>query len=126
MRSGSLTPVRVFWPRASREQVVADLEAGLAALARELPVRRAVLFGSWARGRHTAASDVDVLVVHAGGPRADAYALCRRHLAVARVEPHVYSEDEYAEVADIVEKMVAGGILLRVPPAGEENPLSTP
>ncbi len=106
--------VRISWPRYSLDELLARLSEGVGLVARTLPVRRAVLFGSWATGRQTAASDVDLLVVYAGPPRPDAYALCRRLIRVRGLEPHVYAEEECAARAPVVERMVAGGIPIPV------------
>jgi len=76
----------------------------------QLPLKRVVLFGSWAKGRQTVASDVDVLVVYAGRPRADAYALVKRMLNLPRLEPHVYAEEGYEQARTVVERMIGGGI----------------
>jgi len=69
-----------------------------------------VLFGSYAKGRQTVASDIDLLVVYTGRPRADAYALVKRVLDIRRLEPHVYAEEEYEAVRTAVERMVRDGI----------------
>ncbi|MCM8749239.1 nucleotidyltransferase domain-containing protein [Thermomicrobiaceae bacterium CFH 74404] len=90
-------------------------------LARLLPVRRAVLFGSWARGRATARSDVDVLVIYADPPRADAYALVWRTLRTPGLEPHVYAESEAVAIQETLERMTAGGIDLLTPLPGAEH-----
>lgn len=105
-----MSSVRVFWPRYSREELLAQLRAGLGALGRVLELRQAVLFGSWAKGRQTAASDVDLLVVYGGPHRPDAYGLCRRHVRVRGLEPHVYSEEEFAALAPVLDPMIRGGI----------------
>jgi len=71
-----------------------------------------VLFGSYAKGRQTVASDIDLLVVYTGRPRADAYALVKRALNIRRLEPHVYAEEEYEQVGMIIERMIRDGILI--------------
>ncbi len=102
--------VRVFCPAYSRDELVALLRARVAELARHLPVRRAVLFGSWAAGRATARSDVDLLVVYAGPAREDAYRTVRTMLAVRGLEPHVYSEAEAEALRPVLERMTRGGV----------------
>ncbi len=77
-----------------------------------LPLRRVVLFGSWAKGRATAFSDIDLLVVYADPPRADAYVVVRRHLRLRGLEPHVYSEAEAAKLAPTLEQMTRHGAVL--------------
>jgi len=77
-----------------------------------LPLRRVVLFGSYARGRQTAFSDLDLLVVYADPPRADAFALVKRALALRGLEPHVLAESEYATVRATWERMTRDGVEL--------------
>lgn len=86
-------------------------------------MRRAALFGSWTRGRATARSDVDVLVIYADPPRADAYALAWRTLRTPGLEPHVYAETESKAVAiqRTLKRMTAGGIDLLSPPPDAEH-----
>jgi predicted nucleotidyltransferase len=102
--------VKVFYPPWTREALLVRLREGVAALREVLPLVRVVLFGSYARGRQTVASDIDLLVVYAGAVRGDAYALVRRTLDLRRLEPHVYAEEEYAQVRKTLECMVQDGI----------------
>jgi len=81
-------------------------------LRRKLPVKKVVLFGSYAKGRHTPASDVDLLVIYSGERREDAYKLVRKTLKIRGLEPHVYSEEEYEAVRSTVERMIDGGITI--------------
>jgi predicted nucleotidyltransferase len=112
MPKRSSSSVKVFYPTRDRHAVLETLRAGLQRLEAHLPVRRAVLFGSYARNRFTVASDIDLLVVYTGPARADAYALVRRVIGLRGLEAHVYAEAEYAEVAPAIERMVAGGVEL--------------
>ena len=84
----------------------------MTALREKLPLTRVILFGSYAKGRQTIASDIDLLVVYAGAARDDAYALVRRTLGIRRLEPHVYTEQEYAAVQETLERMVQEGITI--------------
>jgi predicted nucleotidyltransferase len=110
MPARSSSSVRVFYPKADRADVVRTLRERIGRLRDVLPVSRLVLFGSYARGTRTVASDIDVLVVYRGQPRADAYAVARRVLDIRGLEPHVYAEGEYAAVAPTVDRMIRGGI----------------
>jgi predicted nucleotidyltransferase len=108
------TSVRVFYRPLSRDDVLRILRERMPALQEKLPVRRAVLFGSYARGRHTIASDIDLLIVYEGEPREDAYKMVRRTMKIRRLEPHVYAEEEYAQVKATVDRMIRDGIPLEV------------
>lgn len=112
MPMSSSGSVKVFYPPASREHVVALLRERLPALDAMLPVTRAVLFGSWATDRATAFSDVDVLIVYAGPPRDDAYKTVRQCLALRGLEPHVYAEAEAEQLRSTLDRMTETGINL--------------
>lgn len=117
MPTRSSGSVRIFYPALDRAELVRTLAARLDRLRAALPLVRVVLFGSCARGTHTVASDVDLLVVYGGGPRSDAYGVVKRALGVPRLEPHLYTEAEYAAVRATVERMTRDGITLLGPGA---------
>lgn len=110
MQSRSLSSVKVYYPPFDREELLALLRQRVPALQERLQLKRLVLFGSYAKGRQTVASDIDLLVVYAGKPRADAYALVKRTLNIRRLEPHVYAEEEYEQAGPGVERMIRDGI----------------
>ncbi len=108
----SSTSVKVFSPPFDRETLVRILRERMPGLCARLPVTRVVLFGSYAQGRHTIGSDIDLLIVYAGPARDDAYALVRRTLGLPRLEPHLYTEEEYERLRKTIEAMVADGITM--------------
>lgn len=112
MPSESFAFVRIFSPRYSREDVLALLRERLPRLHERLPLRRAVLFGSYARGDFTAFSDIDVLVVYADPPRPQAFALVKKTLGILGLQPHVLSEGEYEALRHVWERMTEGGVEL--------------
>jgi predicted nucleotidyltransferase len=104
--------VRVVWPSFNRQELIDLLRSGVAELAPELPLRRVVLFGSWAKGRATAYSDVDLLVIYAGPNRKDAFSTVLRHVRVRGLEPHVYTEEEAASISDTLESMTRDAVTI--------------
>lgn len=108
----SSSSVRVFYPERDTAEVVRTLRERLGDLQHRLPLTRAVLFGSYARGEYTTASDVDVLLVYEGEERPDAYALSKRILGISRLEPHLYTEDQYEAMGGTIRRMIEGGIPL--------------
>lgn len=112
MQKDSSTSVRIFYPKFDREELIQKLKEKLRDLARELPLSLVVLFGYYARGNYTVASDIDVLVVYKGKERKDAYTTVKKALDIQLLEPHVYSEREYERLKGIVTRMIAGGIVL--------------
>jgi len=91
-------------------------------LEQALPVTRAVLFGSWAKGRATAFSDIDLLVVYQDPPREDAYRKVVESVDIRGLEAHVYAESEAAPVAKTLEAMVRDGVDLLKP---DQEPASS-
>ena len=106
MPRGSSTTARVFYPRLSSEEIIPRLRAGVLDLERSIPLVRVVLFGSYAAGSYTVGSDVDLLVVHEGKPRPDAYRLVKQVMGIPRLEPHVYTEQEAEAAKDKLEVML--------------------
>ncbi|MGB9724427.1 MAG: nucleotidyltransferase domain-containing protein [Chloroflexia bacterium] len=102
--------MKIFSPPFDREMLVEHLRRRVGELRALLPVTRVVLFGSYVRGQHTIASDVDLLVIYAGPKRDDAYALVRRTLHLPRLEPHLYTEEEYRLLRKTVDRMIADGL----------------
>ena len=112
MQRESSSSVRVFFPPWSLDGLIERLKAYLPALRDVIPVRRAVLFGSWADGKATAFSDVDVLITYGGPPRKDAYETVRGVLRLRGLEPHVYSQKEAEELKVTLDRMTRNGIVL--------------
>lgn len=104
--------MRIFYPKLRRAEVLAQLRAGIPALASQLPLSKVVLFGSYAKGNYTVGSDIDLLLVYRGEARPDAYALAKRILALPWLEPHLYTEREYQALSTILERMTRDGIVL--------------
>ena len=115
MPKESSSRVKIFYPRYSRAELVKRIQGRLAALAEMLPLKRVVLFGSWAKGKATAFSDVDLLVVYADPPREDAYQIVWKSLDIRGLEPHVYSQQEATERKRSLKQMAEDGILLFPP-----------
>jgi len=112
MPKKSLSSVQVFYPKYNREEIVQKITASLAYLKEQLPLLLVVLFGSYARGNYTVASDVDLLVIYRGAEKREAYALVKKTLRIPRLEPHVYSQGEYEKMKDTIKRMVSEGIIL--------------
>ncbi len=90
-----MAQVRVTYPSLSREEVVERLKKGYASLERRLPVSRIILFGSYAKERYTAGSDIDIIVVYRGRGRDDAYKTVVNEMKLPRLEARVYTEEEF-------------------------------
>jgi hypothetical protein len=112
MPKKSTGSVRIFYPRFSREEVVQTLRQRLTDLQKQLPCTLVVLFGSYARGNYTVASDVDLLVVYQGEENEQAYAIVKQALRVPHLEPHVYAENDYRTMEDTINKMIKDGVVI--------------
>ena len=103
--------VQVFYPRFNRKTIIKILQEKMQALKKELPVSLVVLFGSYARDNYTVKSDIDLLVIYRGKVE-NAYTKVKKAIDVYRVEPHVYSEEEYAAIKTTIEKMIEDGVVI--------------
>ena len=110
MRSESYGSVKVFSPEYDLDDIICSIHRGLEKLGSLLPLKRVVLFGSWATGRQTAASDVDLLVVYADPVRNDAHSLIRKAIDVRGLEAHVYSASEAEALGPVLKRMTEKGI----------------
>ena len=104
--------VQIFYPEFSREEVIQSLKQKLADLQKQLPCLLLVLFGSYARGNYTVTSDVDLLVVYHGEENEQAYATVKQVFGISRLEPHVYTEEEYRRMKDTIQKMISDGVVI--------------
>ena len=66
--------------------------------AKELPIKLVVLFGSYAAGRYTVASDVDVFAVIEGKYKEEAFHKIREGLGLDNLQLHLYTVEEYEKL----------------------------
>lgn len=93
-----MAQVRVTYPSLSKAEVVQRLRRATASLERKLPISRIILFGSYATGRHTAGSDIDILVVYKGRERKDAYKIIMSEVELPRIELRIYTEEQFDDL----------------------------
>jgi len=117
--------VRIFYPEFDREELIQKLGKKAEELAKKLPLSSVVLFGSYARGNYTVASDVDVLVVYKGKERKDAFATAKKTLDISGLQPHVYSEGAYERLRNVIDPMIADGVVLFPHKQGAKQTRST-
>ncbi|GAI94929.1 unnamed protein product, partial [marine sediment metagenome] len=108
----SPSSVQIFYPKFNKDELIQIIRERLDDLNKKLPLLLVILFGSYAKGSYTVASDADLLVVYGGKERKDAYATVKRTLRVPRLEPHVYSHSEYEKMKKVVNKMTKDGVVL--------------
>lgn len=112
MQAKSSGSVKIFYPEWTKEELVKKLREGVARLSLLLPVKEVILFGSWARGAYTVASDVDLLVIYEGEKRGDAFSLVKKTVNVSRLEPHVYTEEEFNALGPSFKAAALQGLLI--------------
>lgn len=87
--------VRVFYPKYRKEELVEKLKKIFKAISEKIKIEEAALFGSYAKEKNTAFSDIDIFVVVANNYGMDAYSICWDMIGIPEVELHVYSLDEF-------------------------------
>lgn len=115
MLKKSSSSVQIFYPRFNKHELVQTISKSLINLKIQLPLSLVILFGSYAKGNYTAASDIDLLVVYQGKERKDAYAVVKKTLDIPNLEPHVYAEIQFEEMKDTIKMMTKDGITLYPP-----------
>ncbi|MHA2368641.1 MAG: nucleotidyltransferase domain-containing protein, partial [Candidatus Hodarchaeales archaeon] len=87
------------------------LKGRIEALRRYLPISQIVLFGSYASNNYTVRSDIDLLII-CRTELNDAFERAKKAIAISGVQPHIYTESEYLEMKETIDRMIHGGIVL--------------
>ena len=106
-----MSSVMVFYPSLDRDEVVGLLRKRLPELAKKLPLVKAVLFGSYAKGNFTVASGVDSTPRLQGAIAGGCLRRGEKDLAIPKLEVHVYSEEEHQRLRETIRRMEADGIV---------------
>ncbi|MCD6236824.1 MAG: nucleotidyltransferase domain-containing protein [Thermoplasmata archaeon] len=106
MRKKSSGSVKIFYPKYDRDHVIRVLNERVKELKKLLPITKVVLFGSYAKNNYTVRSDIDILVVYKDPKRDDAFKVIKKTIGLSGLEPHVYTEEEYREMKDVLNKML--------------------
>lgn len=122
MQARSFGSVKAFFPPFEREELLRRLRAGAERLARRLPVKEISLIGSWAQGRATAFSDLDMLVIYEGPVRDDVPKLARQCLGLRGLEVHAYAQDQLEAIGPVIGRMKRTAIRLWPRPPAEAPP----
>jgi len=104
--------VRIFYPEFDKERLIQILRERVKDLETKLPLDRVVLFGSYSQNRYTVGSDIDLLIVYDGKTRQDAYTLTKKTIDILRLEPHLFTVQEYEILKPTLDKMTEKGVLL--------------
>lgn len=97
------------------EAVLSEVNKYLERLRREIPVDKAVLFGSYARGNFDSGSDIDIAIFSdyfQGKRRVDniAFLLSRAVDIDLDLEPLAFTNEEYLERIGLVDEIIKTGI----------------
>ena len=105
----SSNSVRIYYPKYSRDELISLLRERAHVLSKEIPLKLVILFGSWAEGRHTAASDVDLLVVVEGEKD---YSRIREAFGIRNLELFLYDVEEYRSGVPIIKEAEKKGVII--------------
>ncbi|MEM2153957.1 MAG: nucleotidyltransferase domain-containing protein [Nitrososphaeria archaeon] len=90
--------VKFYYPRFDRKKIVEYLRAKVPELKEKIPLVRLILFGSYAKNRHTAASDIDILIIYKGNKLQDDYHIIWDTLNLPEVQLHIYTLEEFKKL----------------------------
>ncbi|MEM1589744.1 MAG: nucleotidyltransferase domain-containing protein [Candidatus Bathyarchaeia archaeon] len=63
MQKKYTSSAKIFFPKFSKEQVIEEVGRSAKELREKLGLEAVILFGSYAKGSQTAASDIDLLII---------------------------------------------------------------
>ncbi|MBS7645413.1 MAG: nucleotidyltransferase domain-containing protein [Candidatus Bathyarchaeia archaeon] len=88
--------MRVFFPKFNRDEVAAKIREYAAELREKLGLEKVVLFGSYAKGTYTAASDIDLLIVFDDEKSSEGtvYRTLMKNIKLPRMELHLIPKSE--------------------------------
>ncbi|MBD3182094.1 hypothetical protein GF312_07370 [Candidatus Poribacteria bacterium] len=112
MQSKSSGSVQFYYPQFSRKEIIQKLKDNIKFLEKKLPLSLIVLFGSYAKDNYTAASDIDLMVIYKGQEIKNAFEIVKKTIPIPRLEPHVYSENNYTKLEDTIQSMIRDGVVL--------------
>jgi predicted nucleotidyltransferase len=112
MQRESSSSVQIFYPKFDRDELIQALKGKIQELQEKLPLSLVVLFGSYAQGNYTVASDVDLLIIYRGRKRKDAFAAVKKTFDIPLLEPHVYPETEGKNLKTTIDRMITEGVIL--------------
>ncbi|MBS7610422.1 nucleotidyltransferase domain-containing protein [Candidatus Bathyarchaeota archaeon] len=89
--------VRVFFPKFSREEIVREIERCVRKFHESLGLCKVILFGSYARGNYTVASDIDILIVYDDKKcnENEIRKTLMKNIKLPRVELHILSIESF-------------------------------
>lgn len=92
--------VRVFFPKFSLEDVIREVSRCASLFSKELALKKVVVFGSYAKGKYTAGSDIDLFVVYDDSKCTEdyVYKTLMRNVRLPRLELHIISLREYEAI----------------------------
>lgn len=97
------------------EAIRSSIESYVERIRQEIPVNKAILFGSYARGNYDSGSDIDLAIFSdffQGMRRVDGIAFLLGHAMDydLDLEPLAFTSDEYNERLGIVDEILKTGI----------------
>lgn len=102
MRRKYSNSVRVFFPKFSLEDVVREVSRCVSLFSEDLALKKVIVFGSYAKGKYTAGSDIDLFVVFDDSKCAEdyVYKTLRKNIMLPRLELHILSLKEYEAIKE--------------------------
>lgn len=97
MRRRSSSSVRVFYPRHSQSDVISRVKETVASLSERIALDEVILFGSYAKNKHTVGSDIDIFIVfdESRSTEDEIYKIIMKAIKLPRVELHILSNKDY-------------------------------
>lgn len=89
-----MSSVKVYYPLYERNELLSLLKSRIQKAKDKVKIKLAILFGSYAKNRYTAFSDVDLLIVYDEGNN-DVYKILYREIGIANLQLHLYTTNDF-------------------------------
>lgn len=97
MLKKSSNSVKIFFPKFNREEVVTEISKRITELHEKLHLDKVIIFGSYAKGNYTVASDIDLLIVFDNEKinENEVYKCLMKSIQLPRLELHIISKKDF-------------------------------
>lgn len=89
--------VKVFFPKFNKEEIIKEIERCVRELHKSLGLHKVILFGSYAKGNYTVASDIDILIVfnNKKSNETEIRKTLMKNIKLPRIELHILSKKNF-------------------------------
>ncbi|MEM2122235.1 MAG: nucleotidyltransferase domain-containing protein [Candidatus Bathyarchaeia archaeon] len=96
----SSNSVKIFFPKYNLEAAIEEIQRTINIFSNRLALERVIIFGSYAKGEYTVASDIDLFIVFDESKcgKDTVYKTLMKNIRLPRLELHILAKKDYEEM----------------------------